>query len=110
MINQTVECRPIELNARVNESECIKFFYIIIRLYHRAAKVTAVGCHLTEYPLDRKTTFHLAEKNKRFNLAEKYLAYLLYGSVASLPSPSSNIEAWSYGTSLRFASLLHLGH
>ena len=29
------------------------------------------------------------------------LAYLLYGSVASLLSPSSNIEAWSYGTSLR---------
>ena len=27
----------------------------------------------------------------------------LYGSVASLPSPSSNIEAWPYGTSLRFA-------
>ena len=41
---------------------------------------------------------------------QKYLAYLLYGSVASLPSPSSNIEAWPYGTSLRFASLLHLGH
>ena len=40
----------------------------------------------------------------------KWLAYLLYGSVASLPSPSSNIEAWPYGTSLRFASLLHLGH
>ena len=40
----------------------------------------------------------------------KRLAYLLYGSVASLPSPSSNIEARPYGTSLRFASLLHLGH
>ena len=40
----------------------------------------------------------------------KRLAYSLYGSVASLPSPSSNIEAWPYGTSLRFASLLHLGH
>ena len=40
----------------------------------------------------------------------KRLAYLLYGSVASLPSPSSNIEAWPYGTSLRFASLLHLEH
>ena len=38
------------------------------------------------------------------------LAYFLYGSVASLLSPSSNIEAWPYGTSLRFASLLHLGH
>ena len=38
------------------------------------------------------------------------ITYLLYGSVASLPSPSSNIEAWPYGTSLRFASLLHLGH
>ena len=37
------------------------------------------------------------------------LAYLLYGSVGSLPSPSSNIEAWPYGTSLRFASHLHLG-
>ena len=37
-------------------------------------------------------------------------SYLLYGSVTSLPSPSSNIEAWPYGTSLRFASLLHLGH
>ena len=36
--------------------------------------------------------------------------YLLYGLVASFPSPSSNIEAWSYGTSLRFASLLHLRH
>ena len=34
---------------------------------------------------------------------------LLHGSVASLPS-SSNIEAWPYGTPLRFASLLHLGH
>ena len=34
----------------------------------------------------------------------------MYISVASLPSPSSNIEAWPYGTSLRFASLLHLGH
>ena len=40
----------------------------------------------------------------------KRLSYLLYGSVASLPSQSSNIEAWPYGTSLRFASLLHLGH
>ena len=40
----------------------------------------------------------------------KSLAYLLYGSVASLPSRSSNIEAWPYGTSLCFASLLHLGH
>ena len=30
--------------------------------------------------------------------------------VASLPSPSSNIEAWPNGTSLRFASLLHSGH
>ena len=37
----------------------------------------------------------------------KRLAYLLYGSV---PSSSSNIEAWPYGTSLRFPSLLHLGH
>ena len=36
--------------------------------------------------------------------AEKYLAYFLYGSVASLPSPSSNIEAWPNGT-----LLLHLG-
>ena len=34
----------------------------------------------------------------------KRLAYLLHGSVASLHSPSSNIEAWPYGTSLRFAS------
>ena len=33
----------------------------------------------------------------------RFLSYLLYGSVASLPSPSSNIEAWPYGTSLRFA-------
>ena len=33
----------------------------------------------------------------------KRLAYLLNGSVASLPSPSSNIDAWPYGTSLRFA-------
>ena len=40
----------------------------------------------------------------------KRFAYLLYGWVASLPSPSSNIEAWPYFTSLRFASLLHLGH
>ena len=40
----------------------------------------------------------------------RILLYLLYGSVASLPSPSSNIEAWPYGTSLRFASLLHSGH
>ena len=37
-------------------------------------------------------------------------SFLLYGSFPSLPSPSSNIEAWPYGTSLRFASLLHLGH
>ena len=41
---------------------------------------------------------------------DRILSYLLYGSVASLPSPSSNIEAWPYGTSLRFASLLHSGH
>ena len=33
----------------------------------------------------------------------RILLYLLYGSVASLPSPRSNIEAWPYGTSLRFA-------
>ena len=33
----------------------------------------------------------------------RILSYLLYGSVASIPSPSSNIEA--YGT-----SLLHSGH
>ena len=39
----------------------------------------------------------------------KRLASLLYGSVASLPSPSSNNEAWPYGRSLRFASLLHSG-
>ena len=31
----------------------------------------------------------------------RVLSYLLYGSVASLPLPSSNIEAWPYGTSLR---------
>ena len=31
----------------------------------------------------------------------RILSYLLYGSVALLPSPSSNIEAWPYGTSLR---------
>ena len=40
----------------------------------------------------------------------KRLAYLLYDSVASLPSQSRNIEAWPYGMTLRFASLLHLGH
>ena len=40
----------------------------------------------------------------------RIISYLLYGSVASLSSPSSNIEAWPYGTSLRFASLLHSGH
>ena len=34
----------------------------------------------------------------------RILSNLLYGTVASLPSPSSNIEAWPYGTSLRFAS------
>ena len=33
----------------------------------------------------------------------KRLAYLIYGSVASPPSPSSNIEASPYGLSLRFA-------
>ena len=33
----------------------------------------------------------------------RILSSLLNGSVASLPSPSSNIEAWPYGTSLRFA-------
>ena len=35
----------------------------------------------------------------------KRLACLLYGSVASLPSPSSNIEAWPYWhvAPLRFA-------
>ena len=27
----------------------------------------------------------------------RILSYLLYGSVAPLPSPSSNIEAWPYG-------------
>ena len=34
----------------------------------------------------------------------KRLLYLLYGSVALLRSPSSIIEAWPNGTSLRFAS------
>ena len=38
------------------------------------------------------------------------LSNLFYDSVASLPSPSSSIEAWPYDTSLRIASLLHLGH
>ena len=33
----------------------------------------------------------------------RILSYLLYGSVASLDSPSSIIEAWPYGMSLRFA-------
>ena len=35
----------------------------------------------------------------------KRFKYLLYGSVASLPSPSSNIEAWPYWhvAPLRFA-------
>ena len=37
----------------------------------------------------------------------KCLAYLLYGSVFSLPSPSSNIDAWSFW---HVASLLYLGH
>ena len=40
----------------------------------------------------------------------RILSYSLYGSVASLPLPSSNIEAWLYGTSFRFASLLHSEH
>ena len=35
----------------------------------------------------------------------KRLAYLLYGSVASLPSPSSNFEVWPYSL-----WLLQLGH
>ena len=35
----------------------------------------------------------------------KRLADLLYGSVAWLPSPSSNIEARPYGALLRFALL-----
>ena len=58
----------------------------------------------------KKQKYSLSRKNESIYEAEKYLAYLLYGSVASLPSPRSNIEAWPYGTSLRFASLLHLGH
>ena len=41
---------------------------------------------------------------------EEVSIFVVWLSVASLPSPSSNIEAWPYGTSLRFASLLHLGH
>ena len=58
----------------------------------------------------KKQKYSSSRKSESIHEAEKDLAYLLYGSVASLPSPSSNIEAWPYGTSLRFASLLHLGH
>ena len=56
--------------------------------------------------------FQCNKTDLELDLFEAYLllAYLLYGSVASLPSPSSNIEAWPYGTYPRFASLLHLGH
>ena len=57
---------------------------------------------------DRGRTFR---SNRRDRMeCGRILSYLLYGSVASLPSPSSNIEAWPYGTSLCFASLLHSGH
>ena len=52
----------------------------------------------------------MRQKNSTSAIIFICLAYLLYDSVASLPSQSSNIETWSYGTSLRFASLLHLGH
>ena len=69
--------------------------------------VESVGCHEAEYSLSRKKTKVFTKpKNESIHLAEIYLAYLLYGSVASLSSPSSNIEAWPYGTSLRFGSLL----
>ena len=64
------------------------------------------GLHKSE----NKFGLHKSENKFGLHKSEKYLSYLLYGSVASLPSPSSNIEAWPYGTSLRFASLLHLGH
>ena len=40
----------------------------------------------------------------------KRLAYLLYGSVASLFLPSINIEEPPYDTSHRFASLMNLRH
>ena len=52
---------------------------------------------------ENKFGLHKSENEFGLHKSEKYLAYLLYGSVASLPSPSSNIEAWPYGTSLRFA-------
>ena len=64
------------------------------------------GLHKSE----NKFGLHKSENEFGLHKSEKILSYLLYGSVASLPSPSSNIEAWPYGTSLRFASLLHLGH
>ena len=49
-----------------------------------------------------KNKFGLHKSGKKLGCTspKKYLSYLLYGSVASLPSPSSNIEAWPYGTSL----------
>ena len=55
-------------------------------------KVKKIGLHVTNF-----------FKLDCMELDLKRLAYLLYGSVASLPSPSSNIEAWPNGTSLRFA-------
>ena len=50
-----------------------------------------------------KDKFGLHKTENEFGLhkSEKILIIFFYGSVASLPSPSSNIEAWPYDTSLR---------
>ena len=42
-----------------------------------------------------------------FDIVDEVSLFVVF---ASLPSPSSNIEAWPCGMSLRFASLLHSGH
>ena len=61
-----------------------------------------------DYSKRRKDS--IAANISAYYLKTNLLAYLLYVSVASLPSPSSNMEAWPNGTSPRFASLLHLRH
>ena len=106
---QCPKCIELKLKpAHFCSQPCFKSSYSTHKLVHSTAAAATNGANNNKRVCWRLFT------NPKTNLgctsAKKYLAYLLYGSVASLPSPSSSIEAWPYSTFFRFASLLHLGH
>ena len=58
--------------------------------------------------LRTKSEFNFYPNIWETKIVTKSIAYLLYGTFASLPSLRSNIAAWPNGMSLRFAWLRHL--